>query len=129
MKPLLYITVICISFTIGLTGCDSQTVQDPQKKITTELFKLARLNGCMDCHRVDATVVGPSWKAIAERYKDAPLEEARRILIERVKKGSKGNWITWKGGDGMPPMEKRVAADTIETLVDYILSFNAKPGL
>lgn len=107
-----------------LTACESQTTQDPQQKITAELFKLARLNGCMDCHRVNATVVGPSWKAIAERYKDAPLEEARRILIERVKYGSKGNWATWKGGDGMPPMEKRVPADTIETLVDYILSFN-----
>ena len=87
----------------------------------TELFKLARLNGCIDCHRTNGTVIGPSWMDIANRYKDAPTEATRELLIERVKKGSKGNWYTWKGGDGMPALERRVSAEAIEKLVDYIL--------
>jgi len=76
------------------------------------------------CNRVKATVIGPSWDAIAKRYQDVPRPEARALLIERVKKGSVGHWNTWKGGTGMPPLEKRVAAEHIERLVDYILSLH-----
>ncbi len=124
MKMITFPVVAVFVIALGITACGQSGHQDPKKKISAELFKLAHQNGCMECHRLESTVVGPSWKAIAERYKDAPLEETRRLLVERIKKGSKGNWLTWKGGQGMPPMEKRVAADTIETLVDYILSFN-----
>ncbi len=105
-----------------LTGCGQQQPNSGKESEKAALFKLAHMNGCTECHRVAATVVGPSWTAIAERYKDAPVEEARILLIERVKKGSSGNWITWKGGDGMPPLERRVSAEHIEKLVDYILS-------
>lgn len=88
----------------------------------SELFKLAHMNGCIECHTVSATTVGPSWQAIADRYKDAPREETRILLIDSVKNGSKGKWLTWKGGDGMPPLGRRVSQDHIERLVDFILS-------
>ncbi|MDH5257076.1 MAG: cytochrome C biogenesis protein CcsA [Gammaproteobacteria bacterium] len=87
-----------------------------------ELFKVARMNGCVECHSIAATVVGPSWKAVAERYKDADLADARNLLIESVKKGSKGKYYTWKGGDGMPPLERRVSEEAIVQLVDFILA-------
>ena len=121
---------ICFAFFIALaiTACGGQGSNDPQQSKQAELFKVARMNGCIDCHRVDATVVGPSWKAIADRYKDAPKDEARKLLIESTTNGSQGKWATWKGGDGMPPMKNRVAAETIEQLVDYILSLNDKPS-
>lgn len=123
MRFLFILTISTLSvFTFACS--DNNQASSIEQKNKAELFKLAHMNGCIDCHRVDATVVGPSWKAIAERYKDAPKLEARALLIESTKKGSVGKWATWKGGNGMPPMENRVSADTIEQLIDYILSLN-----
>lgn len=115
------VLIVAATLTIWLAGCEQQSGSPAINNAKTELFKLGRLNGCIDCHRTNGTVIGPSWMDIANRYKDAPTEATRELLIERVKKGSKGNWYTWKGGDGMPPLERRVPAEAIEKLVDYIL--------
>ena len=88
------------------------------------LFKLAQMNGCIECHTVNTTSIGPSWMAVAERYKESPRAETRALLIDSVMKGSKGKWLTWKGGDGMPPLGKRVVKADVEELVDFILSLN-----
>jgi len=113
-----WLVLCCI---VMLIAC-SPAEQEVNLSIHAAMYKLAHVNGCINCHRVKATVVGPSWEAIAQRYQDVPRAEARALLIERVKKGSSGNWNTWKGGTGMPPLEKRVAVEHIERLVDYILS-------
>jgi len=118
--------VIGIVMGLMLAGCNSNRAPNPDAAETIEMSKLAQMNGCFECHRIDATVVGPSFKAIAERYKDAPLAEARALLIDRVKKGSIGQYPTWKGGQGMPPMERRVATEHIQRLVDYILSLRPR---
>jgi len=122
MKKKIVVTFLTIVSFLLFSGCTQQQGSSAEKAVKTELYKLARTHGCTECHRINATVVGPSWMAIAERYQGAPTAETRILLIERVNKGSQGNWYTWKGGDGMPPMEKRVAADVVEKLVDYILS-------
>ena len=126
--------VMCGSFIIGCSeqganNSGSGSTAKTDRKLEADLYKLAHMNGCIDCHRVKSMVIGPSWQDIADRYKDAPAVSAREILIESVKKGSKGNWITWKAPDGMPPMEKRVSEEHIATLVDYILSLNRAPGV
>jgi len=115
--------IITVLFTFIVAGCGSGSGQMSAKdKIRGELFKVAHSNGCIECHSVSATVVGPSWKAVAERYKDADTEEARKLLIYSVKKGSKGKYYTWKGGDGMPALENRVSDEAITQLVDFILA-------
>ncbi|MDH5694727.1 MAG: cytochrome C, partial [Gammaproteobacteria bacterium] len=43
-------------------------------------------------------------------------------LIEKVKKGGKGNWTQVTGGVPMPPYSPRVSDGDIETLVDFVLS-------
>jgi cytochrome c len=105
------------------SGCSNES-PSPQEEKRAALFKLAHMNGCMDCHRINATVIGPSWEAIAKRYKNAPVEDTRALLIQRVLDGSKGQYNTWKGGKGMPPMRGRVSEEHIKQLVDYILSLN-----
>lgn len=112
---------------MGLAGCGQQGSGPnvPNPEMDAQLFKLAQLNGCIECHSVSAATVGPSWMAIAERYKTAPRAEARALLIESVLKGSKGKWVTWKdGGQGMPPLERRVVKEDVEQLVDFILSLS-----
>ena len=114
---------IVIAIGLALVGCKGGSHSNsPDAAETIEMSKLAQMNGCFECHRIDATVVGPSFKAIAERYKDAPLAETRALLIASINKGSVGQYSTWKGGQGMPPLERRVSADHIQRLVDYILS-------
>lgn len=110
-----------------LAGCGQQgsVPKTPNPEVDAQLFNLARINGCIECHTVSAATVGPSWMAIAERYKAAPREEAQALLVQSVLKGSKGKWLTWKdGGEGMPPLERRVAKEDVEQLVSYILSLN-----
>ena len=114
--------VIAIQVGCGLQDNSEESVVEKKENIA--LFKEAQLNGCIECHRVKATVVGPSWFEIAERYKDIPKKKARSLLIYSVKKGSRGKFPTWKGGDGMPALENRVKDETIEKMVDYILQLN-----
>ena len=81
---------------------------------------LAKKSGCLACHSVDKKVVGPGWKDVAAKYKgDA---NGKATLIEKVKKGGKGNWTEVTGGAPMPPYSPRVADADIEKLVDFILS-------
>jgi len=103
------------------SACSNDSTLNPQIKLKSDLYQLAFKNGCIDCHRANATVVGPSWQAIAERYASAPIEAIKPQLVKSVLDGSKGNWLTWKGGDGMPPMRNRVSNEHIEQLVEYIL--------
>lgn len=81
---------------------------------------LARKSGCLACHAVDNKIVGPGWKDVAKRYKgDA---SAKAALIEKVKKGGKGNWTEVTKGVPMPPYSPRVSDADIEKLVDFILA-------
>lgn len=123
MKSIVQLSFAMV-FAFLMSGCENNSAPNPKTSLNVDLFKLAHMNGCIDCHRVDATVIGPSWKDIALRYKDAPFEEARDRLIESVKNGSKGQYYTWKGGDGMPALGKRVSEEHIKQLVEYILSLN-----
>jgi cytochrome c len=80
---------------------------------------LAKKSGCLACHSVEKKVVGPAWKDVAAKYKGD--DSARAALIEKVKKGGKGNWTDVTGGVPMPPYSPRVADADIETLVDFVL--------
>lgn len=116
--------IFIVSIVFVLTAC-SESSQSGVTQHDTDMFKLARMNGCMECHRVNATVIGPSWVEIAERYRDGSREEMIELMVERVKKGSSGNWLTFKGGNGMPPMERRVSEQHIRQIVTYILDIKA----
>ena len=118
--------VLLIAACVVLAGCGKQgsIPRPPSAEMDARVFKLAQMNGCIECHTVNTTSIGPSWMAVAERYKEAPRAETRALLIESVMKGSKGKWLTWKGDDGMPPLGRRVAKQDIEELVDFILSLS-----
>ena len=81
---------------------------------------LAKKSGCLACHSVDKKVVGPGWKDVAAKYKGNA--GAKAALVDKVKKGGKGNWTEVTGGVPMPPYSPRVADADIEKLVDFILT-------
>lgn len=126
MKPAFIIGIAFMAACALLSGCGKQTSTSARLSPTEDarLFKLAQMNGCIECHTVTTSSFGPSWMAIAARYKAAPRAETRDLLIDSVMNGSKGKWISWRGDEGMPPLRKRVVKEDVEELVDFILSLN-----
>jgi cytochrome c len=81
---------------------------------------LAQQSGCVACHKIEAKLVGPAWQDVSAKYKgDAG---AKAMLIAKVKSGGQGNWTEVTGGMPMPPYSPRVADESIEQLVAFILS-------
>lgn len=81
---------------------------------------LARRSGCLECHSVDKKVIGPAYRDVAEKYKN--VVGARVALIEKVKRGGKGNWIEVTGGVPMPAHSPRLSDAEIQRLVDWVMS-------
>lgn len=79
---------------------------------------LAQSSGCFACHdkNLERTIIGPSWKKIAEKYKGNP--DAHGILVKWIHTGGTGRW----GTAVMPPYSPRVADEDIEKLASFILS-------
>jgi cytochrome c len=77
--------------------------------------ELATKSGCLACHKIDAKVLGPSFKDVAAKYKGDKKAEA--MLIDKVKKGGMGTW----GPIAMPP-NGHVKDDDIKALVKWVLA-------
>jgi cytochrome c len=75
--------------------------------------ELAKKHNCLACHKVDAKLVGPSYKDVAGKYKAEDLA----TLMDKVKKGGSGNW----GAIPMPP-NPNVSDDDLKALVTWILA-------
>jgi cytochrome c len=79
---------------------------------------LAKKSGCLACHSVEKKIVGPAWKDVAARYKG---QDVKATLVDKIKKGGKGNWTEVTKGAPMPPYSPRVPDADIEKLVDFVL--------
>lgn len=76
--------------------------------------------GCVSCHDVENTLVGPSFVAIAERYGDRP--EAEALLLTSLREGSQGRW----GAEAMPLQRVEKIGDAEATaMVRWILALAA----
>ena len=71
---------------------------------------------CWACHAVDKPNVGPSFRAIAQRYQ-TNAEEAVPQLAKRVLEGGSGVW-----GKALMSAHPQLAPGTARQLVRYILS-------
>ncbi len=81
---------------------------------------LASQSGCTSCHAIEGKLIGPGWKAVADRYRGD--QQARAQLIEVIKAGGAGNWTELTGGVPMPGHSPRVSDSDTATLVDFILA-------
>lgn len=70
---------------------------------------------CLTCHEFDKNTVGPSFRAIAQKY---PNEKtAVQYLIRKVKEGGSGVW-----GSSMMNPHPKLTENEIQVMLDYILS-------
>lgn len=76
---------------------------------------LAKAKGCLNCHSVDAKIVGPAYKDVAKKY--AGQKDAEKQLVQKVLKGTSGTW-------GPVPMPANAGVSDAEahTLVKWVLS-------
>lgn len=106
-------------------GTDVQAVVD--------MPELAKKNGCIACHKIDAKLIGPAWRDVAKKYKGAteyaysskgsaapdaqkfPLVEG---LMIKVSRGGSGNWGTAAMIANDPKGKKQ---DQIKELVEFVL--------
>jgi cytochrome c len=132
MKHYLQIISVALLITIGTSLAVTREQLNPKRQAHEPLVdatasqqdpaELARDAGCLRCHAIDKKVVGPPFRAVAERYKgDA---RARKALFDTVKKGGKGNWTKLTGDVPMPPHSARLSVTEIQRLVDWVLSLH-----
>lgn len=77
--------------------------------------ELLKKNNCMACHAVDKKLVGPSYKAVADRYRGQ--SDAADKLAKKIRAGGAGVW----GPIPMPAYPQLSEADA-KKLATHILS-------
>ena len=77
-------------------------------------FIIAKQNACLGCHAVNKKIVGPSFQAVAEKYKGNL--NAQAFLKNKIAKGGSGSW----GVVPMPANSKLSDVD-LSTLTSWIL--------
>ena len=77
-------------------------------------FAIAKQNACLGCHASNKKIVGPSFHAVAEKYKSDP--NAQTFLKNKIAKGGSGSW----GVVPMPANTKLNDAD-LSALSGWIL--------
>lgn len=102
MKPL---------FTLALLGITAL----PTAALSGDIVDLAKTTGCYSCHANAEKVVGPSFAAIAEKYKDD--KDAVANLVQSIQNGSRGKW----GRVPMPPHSSLSAAE-LKALSEWVMT-------
>ncbi len=83
-------------------------------------FLLARQNGCLKCHDVEARKDGPAYRDVAAKYKDKDHAQAVQRLITHMTSGEKA-----KFPDGHEEEHKKIKTTDVAkqtNLAEWILS-------
>ncbi|MDH5219564.1 MAG: c-type cytochrome [Gammaproteobacteria bacterium] len=117
--------ITVLLFLLLLVACGNREDRDTitQRHESADILTIAHMNGCINCHNLGASIVGPAWILVAERYRDAP--DAKQYLIQKIRDGGSGNWNDITGGAEMPAHGNRVSAEHLDRLVTYILSIES----
>ncbi|CQR31566.1 Cytochrome c-551 [Thiomonas arsenitoxydans] len=95
--------------------CTSLALFAAQAWAAPDMLALAKQKNCLACHAVDAKIVGPAYKAVAEKYAGKP--GAEQMLVNAVLHGHVGTW-----GQVPMPANTDVTPAQAKQLVAWILS-------
>jgi len=76
---------------------------------------LLKKSNCVACHQAQAKVVGPSYKMIADKYRDR--KDAVDYLAGKIRAGGKGVW-----GQIPMPAQAQVSEADAKILAKHILA-------
>jgi cytochrome c len=94
-----------------LASCiKAATANDENQKA----YALAKQNACLGCHAIDKKIVGPSFQAVAQKYKGD--SGAQAFLQNKIAKGGSGSW-------GVVPMpaNAKLSTSDLSLLTTWIL--------
>ncbi len=83
--------------------------------LASDALQLAKSKGCLGCHHLERTEVGPAWKEVAEKY--SAHENATHQLAGSILYGSMGNW----GDRPMRGHAKKMDKDEALALAEFIM--------
>lgn len=94
------------------TGEQTPAAKDP---MIEKGLELVANSDCLGCHQIKETSTGPSYMAIADRYRDKG--DVVDTLAQKIMQGGSGNW-------GSIPMTAHpgLSQENARTMVKYILS-------
>lgn len=110
---------VTTSFTYLPYGKDIASVLSGGHTVTAHVQgeKLIAASDCKSCHALDKTSIGPSLKAISDRYKGKP--DVVDPLAQKVIKGGSGVW-----GKYAMSAHPDLSAQDAKEMVGYILSLS-----
>ncbi len=76
---------------------------------------LAERRGCLQCHDLDRSRIGPAFRSIADRYRGDP--EAKSRIVDWLETGGRGHW----GEDYAMSEQSHLRPGEAETLVRWVL--------
>ncbi len=125
-------SIIFASLFFTLTNLNAATLnKDSATKLMTK-------SGCMTCHSIDSTKIGPAYKDVSARYNNLTPETLAYLkgekpfdyLMKKVRTGTKigvnKNWIKSKEGKAYglmtPNPVSRISDADLKDLITFILT-------
>ena len=81
---------------------------------------LLQKNACLACHGMDSKLIGPSFRAVASRYKDQP--DAVNTLSVKIMSGGQGVW------GAIPMPAQALKADESRLLAQWLFQLPGNSG-
>jgi cytochrome c len=94
--------------------CGALLVASPAWADAAAEAAFAKSKNCLACHAIDKKVVGPAFKAVADKYRQDPGAAERLAL--KVRQGGNGVW-----GVVYMPANAQVTPEESKRLVAWVL--------
>jgi len=121
MKALPLIPAVLLgTFSLLLTACDvsSSVDQMAAKNPDARARHIAAQYGCMGCHTVENSVMGPAWRMVSQSYQAEP--DGQALIKHSILHGSRGRWQSIAHGQVMPAFHGRMSDEEANILASYI---------
>jgi len=89
-----------------------------------DAMTLMKDNGCFSCHAIASKKAAPAFAGIGKRNKRFEGENARYVIINSIKNGSKGKYPHFS--DMEMPSYTNFSQEELETIADFILAQSSK---
>ncbi len=86
--------------------------------------KLIEQNGCLSCHAIASKKIAPAFAGIAKRNMRFEGDNAKNVIINSIKNGSKGKYPMF--ADMKMPSFKNFSKEELSSIADYILAQASK---
>ena len=93
-------------------GTESPANMSPEEQ---KGLDLVAKNDCFTCHKINETLVGPAYSAVAAKYQ--PTQQNIDSLSSKIIHGGSGNW----GTAAMTP-HPNLSKEDAQSMVKYVLS-------